>query len=202
MQGHCPRQVVLPGLAALCHGAPLHARLSGKKDADQIADALIWHADVPMLLTRGRGRRRPRHDLPPPSWQTTWSTAFWKKTRPRSTSHYDDKLGFFTPILKGFPDRDGTGSTNLGMQVFGGHGYIRNTAWSKIARDARIATRTKAPRAFRRWTCWAAKVLLATKASAMRDFAKMLGFAAKHCLDSDPVGRWPVNREARRCNGM
>ena len=52
----------------------------------------------------------------------------------------DDKLGFFTPILKGFLTEVGFESANHGLQVFGGHGYIKEWGLEQIVRDARIST--------------------------------------------------------------
>jgi len=45
-----------------------------------------------------------------------------------------------TPILKGFLTEVGFESTNNGLQVFGGHGYIKEWGLEQIVRDARIAT--------------------------------------------------------------
>ncbi len=52
----------------------------------------------------------------------------------------NDKLGFFTPILKGFLTEVGFESANQGLQVFGGHGYIKESGLEQIVRDARIST--------------------------------------------------------------
>uniref|UniRef100_UPI00064CAF66 acyl-CoA dehydrogenase C-terminal domain-containing protein n=1 Tax=Pseudomonas aeruginosa TaxID=287 RepID=UPI00064CAF66 len=52
---------------------------------------------------------------------------------------WDDKLGFLTPILKGCLTELGLESANLGMQVFGGHGYIREWGQEQLVRDVRIA---------------------------------------------------------------
>jgi len=49
-------------------------------------------------------------------------------------------LGVFTPILKGFLTEMGQESASLGMQVYGGHGYIRGNGMEQIYRDARIST--------------------------------------------------------------
>ncbi len=54
--------------------------------------------------------------------------------------YWDDKLGFLTPILKGCLTELGLEAANLGMQVFGGHGYIKEHGMEQIARDARIST--------------------------------------------------------------
>ena len=52
----------------------------------------------------------------------------------------DDMLGLLTPILKAFLTETGLEAANLGMQVFGGHGYIKEWGMEQIARDARIST--------------------------------------------------------------
>merc|ERR1719313_2046527 len=52
----------------------------------------------------------------------------------------DDRLGFLTPILKGFLTEMGLEAANLGIQVYGGHGYIKSNHMEQILRDVRIAT--------------------------------------------------------------
>ena len=49
-------------------------------------------------------------------------------------------LGFLTPISKGFLTECGLESANIGVQVFGGHGYIREWGMEQNVRDARIST--------------------------------------------------------------
>ena len=70
---------------------------------------------------------------------------------------HDDALGFYTPILKGFLTEMGLEAANLGMQVFGGHGYIHEHGMEQIARDARIATLYEGTTGIRRSTCSAAR---------------------------------------------
>lgn len=52
----------------------------------------------------------------------------------------DDRLGFLTPILKGFLTEIGVEVSNIGIQVFGGHGYIKSNHQEQIARDVRIGS--------------------------------------------------------------
>ena len=47
---------------------------------------------------------------------------------------HDDHLGFYTPILKGFLTELGLEAANHGMQVYGGHGYIKEWGMEQIAR--------------------------------------------------------------------
>jgi hypothetical protein len=47
-------------------------------------------------------------------------------------------LELLTPLAKGFMTDTGYESTNHGMQVLGGHGYIREHGMEQLARDCRI----------------------------------------------------------------
>lgn len=47
-------------------------------------------------------------------------------------------ISFLTPIVKGFMTDMGTEMGNLGIQVYGGHGYIREWGMEQLVRDARI----------------------------------------------------------------
>src|SRR5204862_3568663 len=49
-------------------------------------------------------------------------------------------LALLTPIAKGFLTEVGVESAYLGMQVFGGHGYIAEWGLEQNLRDARIST--------------------------------------------------------------
>ena len=44
---------------------------------------------------------------------------------------WDDKLGFYTPILKNFLTEFGIECAKHGMQIYSGHGYIKEWAWNK-----------------------------------------------------------------------
>jgi alkylation response protein AidB-like acyl-CoA dehydrogenase len=48
-------------------------------------------------------------------------------------------LSFLTPICKGFMTDIATEVTNIGIQVYGGHGYIREWGMEQLVRDTRIA---------------------------------------------------------------
>src|SRR3546814_7736688 len=51
----------------------------------------------------------------------------------------DDLVALMTPIFKSSSPESCFEVTNLGMQVFGGHGYIREHGMEQLVRDARIA---------------------------------------------------------------
>jgi hypothetical protein len=91
---------------------------------------------------------------------------------------WDDKLGFFTPILKGFLTEMGTEAANLGMQVFGGHGYIKEHGMEQIARDTRIATLYEGTTGIQALDLLGRKVLLQTKGKCIQEFT---GTILKFC---------------------
>jgi hypothetical protein len=54
-------------------------------------------------------------------------------------SKVDDVLGFLTPILKGFLTEKGIEAATLGVQLYGGHGYIKSNKQEQNLRDVRIS---------------------------------------------------------------
>ena len=49
-------------------------------------------------------------------------------------------MGLLTPISKGFLTELGLEAANIGVQIYGGHGYIREWGMEQNVRDARIST--------------------------------------------------------------
>jgi alkylation response protein AidB-like acyl-CoA dehydrogenase len=159
--------------------------LSGKKDPEQVADALIHHADVRrMLLTQkaiAEGGRAMIYFAGQYADHMTNAVAENDKAK---YDHWDDKLGFFTPILKGFLTELGLEAANIGMQVFGGHGYIKEHGMEQIARDARIATLYEGTTGIQALDLLGRKVLLQSRGKAVRDFtAEILKFCGRHARD-------------------
>jgi alkylation response protein AidB-like acyl-CoA dehydrogenase len=165
--------------------------LSGKKDPDHVADALIWHPDVRrMLLTQkaiaegGRAMVYGAAQIADKMFNAVveGDQAKYKK--------FDDELGFYTPILKGFLTEMGLEAANLGMQVFGGHGYIGEHGMEQIARDARISTLYEGTTGIQALDLLGRKVLLNTKGKCVRDFSgTVLRFAKPFALQRTPMGQ-------------
>ena len=112
--------------------------ISGVKNPDGPADAIVEHPDVRrMLLTQrviAEGGRA----------MVTYASQFADVYRAGNSQAERDaaevRLGFCTPILKGFITELGVEAANHGVQVFGGHGYIKEWGMEQILRDSRIAT--------------------------------------------------------------
>jgi hypothetical protein len=145
--------------------------LSGTKERDQVADALHHHADVRrMLLTQKAIAEGGRAMLYSAVMLADKMTAGILKNDEKERLYWDDKLGFFTPILKGFLTEVGFECANLGMQVFGGHGYIQEHGMEQIVRDARIATLYEGTTGIQALDLLGRKVLLLTRGKAVREF--------------------------------
>ena len=165
--------------------------VTGKKDPDHPNDALIWHADVRrMLLTQravAEGGRAMIYHAAKLADHMVASVAEGDKAK---YADYDDRLGFYTPILKGFLTELGLECANLGMQVFGGHGYVKDYGMEQIARDARISTLYEGTTGIQALDLLGRKVLLQSRGKCVFNFTnEMIAQAKPHLLDSGPVGK-------------
>jgi len=112
--------------------------LSGPKAPEKPADPIIVHPDVRRMLLTMKALNEGNRAL-------AYFAAQKLDVAQRSgVAHERDAaeamLSFVTPICKAFTTETGFEVTNLGMQVFGGHGYIRETGVEQFLRDCRIAT--------------------------------------------------------------
>ena len=161
--------------------------VSGKKEPAFEADAIIHHADVRrMLLTQKAIAEGGRAMLYFAGQYADHMVNGVVENDQKKFEHWDDKLGFLTPILKGFLTEMGLEASNLGMQVFGGHGYIREHGMEQIARDARIGTLYEGTTGIQALDLLGRKTLLSTKGKAVRDFsANLLTYGKRHLADAE-----------------
>ncbi|WP_375177746.1 acyl-CoA dehydrogenase C-terminal domain-containing protein [Marinobacter mobilis] len=155
--------------------------LSGKKEPDQIADSLIHHADVRrMLLTQKAIAEGGRAMLYYAARLADHMVEGHEQGDTKKAESYDDKLGFLTPILKGFLTEMGFEAANHGAQVFGGHGYIREHGMEQIIRDTKIAVLYEGTTGIQALDLLGRKVLLMTQGGAVREFTlTVANFARK-----------------------
>ena len=165
--------------------------LSGKKDADQIADALIWHADVRRMLLTQRAVAEGARAMIYHSAKIADNMVACVSTGDKAGyEKFDNELGFYTPILKGFITEMGLECANLGMQVFGGHGYIKEHGMEQIARDARISTLYEGTTGIQALDLLGRKTLLQTRGKCVFEFTNvMIAQAKPHLLDGGTIGK-------------
>ena len=112
--------------------------LSGPKNPDGPADPIIVHPDVRrMLLTiksYSEGFRAFSYYVAQQLDLAEYGATEQEKIEAKQL------LAFLTPICKGFMTELGCEAAHLGVQVFGGHGYIREWGMEQNQRDSRIST--------------------------------------------------------------
>jgi alkylation response protein AidB-like acyl-CoA dehydrogenase len=110
--------------------------LSGPKAPDKPADPIIVHPDVRKMLLTARAYAEGGRAL------SMWTTLQLDKEL--STDDEDvkrecaDLVALITPIIKAFLTDNGWIATSHCMQVFGGHGFIKEWGMEQYVRDARI----------------------------------------------------------------
>ena len=112
--------------------------LSGPKNPDGPADPIIVHPDVRrMLLTQkvfAEGGRALIY------FAGAQGDILTKSDDAEARELADTVLSFLTPIIKAFLTEVGFESANLGLQCYGGHGYITEWGMEQNVRDSRIST--------------------------------------------------------------
>lgn len=112
--------------------------LTGPKNPEGEADPIIVHPDVRrMLMTQKAFVEGMRAFI------------YWLSQAIDRSHHGEDEetrnraarlLELLTPVAKAFCTETSQEVTNLGLQVFGGHGYISENGVEQIVRDGRIST--------------------------------------------------------------
>ena len=112
--------------------------ISGVKNPEGPADPIVCHPDVrKMLLTQRVIAEGSRAMV---CYASQFADLYTSAKTKEEQKYGESRLGFCTPILKGFITEQGVVAANYGVQVFGGHGYIKEWGMEQILRDSRIAT--------------------------------------------------------------
>ena len=110
--------------------------LTGTKAKDKPADPIIVHPDVRKMLLTAKAYAEGGRAL----------MCFSSMLLEKEHNHPDEKvrkdsgelLAMLTPIVKAFLTDNGWTATSACLQVFGGHGFIKEWGMEQFVRDARI----------------------------------------------------------------
>jgi alkylation response protein AidB-like acyl-CoA dehydrogenase len=138
-------QVGLQGLGiaeASYQGALAYARdrlqsraPQGTQQQNKPADGIIHQPDVRRMILTQKAIVEGGRAL---SLMYAQQMDIEKFGSPESKGKANNIIAFLTPIIKGFLTDMSTELSNLGIQVYGGHGYIREWGMEQLVRDARI----------------------------------------------------------------
>jgi len=137
MQGLGLAEVSYQNAVAYARDRTQGRALTGPANPHGDADPIIVHPDVRRMLMTMRAYVEGMRAL-----------AYWvgllidvEERHPDTAQREEaaDLVALMTPVIKGFLTDVGFEVTNLGLQCFGGHGYIREFGMEQFVRDARIA---------------------------------------------------------------
>ena len=158
--------------------------LSGPKAPDKEADPIIVHPDVRrMLLTQKAFAEGGRALLLYLSMQ---GDIVEQAEDEEAKKLADDLLAFLTPIAKAFCTETGLEAANHGVQVFGGHGFIREWGMEQIVRDTRIATLYEGTTGIQALDLLGRKVML-TQGALLKNFTKIVYQFCKANADNEEL---------------
>jgi hypothetical protein len=173
--------------------------LSGTKQPEKVADAIIVHPDVRRMLMTQKAFSEGGRAMIYYTAKLGDQIEMAKTDKERKAADY--RLGFITPILKAFLTEVGCESASHGLQIYGGHGYIKEWGMEQIVRDARIATLYEGTTGIQALDLLGRKILLNRGKSLKQFTLEILGYCKeKSMISSNPHKRqmnkfiWPLSK--------
>ena len=165
--------------------------LTGPKNPDGPADPIIVHPDVRrMLLTQKAFAEGSRAFL----YYLAQLGDIVQRGDEEQAQRADDLMALLTPIGKAFVTEVGYESANLGVQVYGGHGFIKEWGMEQIVRDTRIATLYEGTTGIQALDLLGRKVLLG-KMKTLKSFTLEV---LKYCKDYGVISGNPHKKEMNK----
>jgi len=158
--------------------------LSGAKNPEGIADPIIVHPDVRRMLLTQKAVAEGARALIYLTAQQADIVHSGKSEEERKAA--DEALGFLTPIAKAFLTEIGYEAANLGMQVFGGHGFISEWGMEQNVRDARIGMIYEGTTGIQALDLLGRKVLM-TQGESLKGFTKQVHVFCKENADNEQL---------------
>lgn len=117
-------------------------RLQGRSPAgpaapDKPADPIIVHPDVRRMLLRQRALVEGGRMLA--LWVAQALDVSERHPDPAARQEADHFTALMTPVAKAFLTDMGSEAADIGLQVLGGHGYVRANGQEQLLRDVRVA---------------------------------------------------------------
>ena len=158
--------------------------LSGPKNPEGFADPIIVHPDVRRMLLTQKVVAEGARALIYFAAQQADLVHSGKTEEDRKAA--DEILGFLTPIAKAFLTEIGFEAANLGMQVFGGHGFISEWGMEQNVRDARIGMIYEGTTGIQALDLLGRKVLM-TQGESLKGFTKQIHLFCKENADNEQL---------------
>ena len=129
------------GISEIAYQSALYyakERLQGKAtDSKNIADPIIAHPEIRKNLLHMKSLNEGIRALM--MWVGSQFDIIKSSDDNKVKNNAENIIALMTPILKSFATDVGCESANLALQIYGGHGYIKDHGMEQLVRDARIA---------------------------------------------------------------
>ncbi len=109
---------------------------TGQRNPGKPADPIIVHPDVRRMLLTQKALVEGCRMLA--LWTAQALDVSEHSADPAERKRADDVVALMTPVVKAFLTDTGSEVANLGVQVLGGHGFIRSNGQEQHVRDVRI----------------------------------------------------------------
>ena len=192
LQGVCASELAYQNSLLYAKDRLSMRALTGKKCPDKVADPIIVHPDVRKMLMTQKAISEGGRAMIYYTAKIVDEIEMAKTEEARKVA--DDRLGFITPILKAFLTEMGCESTSHGMQVFGGHGYIKEWGMEQIVRDVRISTLYEGTTGIQALDLLGRKILL-TRGMSLKAFSKEV---LLFCKDKSMISKNPHKRQMNK----
>ncbi|NNM52051.1 MAG: acyl-CoA dehydrogenase [Pseudomonadales bacterium] len=195
LQGVCAAEGSFQGALEYARDRLAMRSLSGPKTPEKEADPIIVHPAVrQMLLTQKAFAEGGRAMV---YWLSSQTDLVTSGSTEEERKAADDLMSFLTPIAKAFLTEVGYEAANHGVQVYGGHGFIREWGMEQIVRDTRIALLYEGTTQIQALDLLGRKVLQ-TQGAMLRQFTKIVH---KFCQAHEgEAGQAEFVRELTRLN--
>jgi alkylation response protein AidB-like acyl-CoA dehydrogenase len=145
--------------------------LSGPKARELAADPIIVHPDVRKMLLTAKAYAEGARALTSYCSLLLEEEHFHPDESTRKESA--EMLALLTPIVKAFITDNGWTATSACLQVFGGHGYVKDSGMEQFVRDARINMIYEGTNTIQSLDLLARKVL-GNNGATLRKFGKLI----------------------------
>ncbi len=184
IQGLGAAELGLQGSLAYAKDRLAMRSLTGPKNPDGPADPIIVHPDVRRMLLTQKAVAEGARALIYLTAQQADIVHSGKTEEDRKAA--DEALSFLTPIAKAFLTEIGYEAANLGMQVFGGHGFISEWGMEQNVRDARIGMIYEGTTGIQALDLLGRKVLM-TQGESLKGFTKQVHVFCKENADNEQM---------------
>ncbi|MGI0119145.1 acyl-CoA dehydrogenase C-terminal domain-containing protein [Zooshikella sp. RANM57] len=171
LQGLAHTEVAFQGALTYAKDRLQMRSLSGPKAPDKPADPIIVHPDIRRMIMTIKSFAEGNRALAYYAAKLVDIAKLSPDTEARNDA--EQLLSFITPIAKAFMTEVGFEAANLGLQVYGGHGYIREWGMEQNVRDCRIALLYEGTTGIQALDLLGRKVLM-TQGEALKRFTKVV----------------------------